>query len=116
MTPTALPEKVIADLSFDFWLFLFTRTYQSTIWPNVLASLTQRISREEFENHLGRVYKMRNRCAHHEPLIRWDVNREKEEILLVLDSIHQVASLIDVDAAEWSVDHSTVTERLRHRP
>lgn len=31
ISPPALPGKIIADLSFDFWRFLFTRTYQSTV-------------------------------------------------------------------------------------
>lgn len=116
MTPPALPGKIIADLSFDFWRFLFARTYQSTIWPKFLASLTRRVSREEFEKHLERIYTMRNRCAHHEPLVRHDVQRETRETLAVLASIHEIATLIDPDAAEWIAQHSTVKTSLAHRP
>ena len=116
MNPPALPGKIIADLSFDFWRFLFTRTYQSTVWPKVLASLTHKVSREDFEYHLERIYKMRNRCAHHEPLIRLDVQREKRQTLAVLDSIHTIAELIDPDAADWIAEHSTVTASLAKRP
>lgn len=116
MNPPALPGKIIADLSFDFWRFLFTRTYQSTVWPKVLASLTHKVSREEFEYHLERIYKMRNRCAHHEPLIRLDVQREKRQTLAVLDSIHTIAELIDPGAADWIAEHSTVAASLAKRP
>lgn len=116
MNPPALPGKIIADLSFDFWRFLFTRTYQSTVWPKVLASLTRKVSREDFEYHLERIYKMRNRCAHHEPLARLDAQREKKETLAVLDSIHAIAELIDPEAAEWIAEHSTVLASLAKRP
>lgn len=116
MNPPALPGKIIADLSFDFWRFLFTRTYQSTVWPKVLASLTHKVSREDFEYHLERIYKMRNRCAHHEPLIRLDVQREKRQTLAVLDSIHTIAKLIAPGAADWIAAHSTVTASLAKRP
>ena len=115
MTPTVLPGKIIADVSFDFWRFLFTRTYQSTVWPKILTSLTQRVSRQEFENHLGRIYKMRNRCTHHEPWARQDVQREKKETLAVLDSIHTIAELINPGAADWIAKHSTVTASLAQR-
>ncbi len=116
MTPTILPEKIIVDLSLDFWRFLFTRTYQSTVWPKFLSSLTRQVSREEFENHLERTYRMRNRCAHHEPLIRLDVQREKRETLAVLDSIHATAEQIDPSTADWIAEHSTVTASLAKRP
>lgn len=116
MNPPTLPGKIIADLSFDFCRFLFTRTYQSTVWPKVLASFTHKVSREEFEYHLERIYKIRNRCAHHEPLIRLDVQRERRETLAVLGSIHAIAELIDPDAAKWIAEHSTVTASLAKRP
>lgn len=32
------PGRVIAELSFDFWAYLFTNTYASTIWPLVKKS------------------------------------------------------------------------------
>ena len=59
---------------------------------------------------------MRNRCAHHEPLIRQDVQREKRQTLAVLDSIHAIAELIDPGAADWIAKHSTVTASLAKRP
>ena len=59
---------------------------------------------------------MRNRCAHHEPLVRDDVQRETRETLAVLASIHEIATLIDSDAAKWIAQHSTVKTSLAHRP
>lgn len=59
---------------------------------------------------------MRNRCAHHEPLSRLDVQREKRQTLAVLDSTHTLTELIDPDAADWIAKHSTVTASLAKRP
>ena len=65
----APPGKIIAELSFDFWRFLLSSYYQANIWPQVEKTLKKKPNnRQQFEGLVVTVYKMRNRCSHHESM------------------------------------------------
>jgi hypothetical protein len=78
--PTA--GKVIADLSFGFWPFLFTHDYKDLWWDNGEALLKavfphlpsnppphEKIGRKEIFERVSLCRDLRNRAMHHEPII-----------------------------------------------
>lgn len=102
--------KIIAELSFDFWRFLFSRQYQASIWPQIEKALKEKPdNRQQFEDLVVIVYNMRNRCSHHESIVQQhDIPREIAHLNSVDKAIHMVANFIDPDAAAWIKDNSRV--------
>jgi len=66
-----LPGKVVAELSFGFWRFLLARRYTASLWPALRPGFPYLPSadRRELEAPVTRLHQLRNRVAHHEPLI-----------------------------------------------
>lgn len=106
----APPGKIIAELSFDFWRFLLSSHYQASIWPQVKKALKRTPdSRQQFEELVVIVYKMRNRCSHHESIVQQrDRAREVAHLDSVDNAIQEVADFIDPHAAVWIKDNSRV--------
>lgn len=83
------PGKVIAELSFGFWRFLCTKSYLTSLWvPAVAAAFPQHPSsgnprqvRADVEGRMRRLYFLRNRIAHHEPVHRRNLARDHAETL-----------------------------------
>ncbi|SES24770.1 Abi family protein [Corynebacterium cystitidis] len=123
---TPPPGRVIAELSFDFWRYLFTNTYATTIWPLVQKTLvaTQDCNGDgslvpslaDFQDEVDVVYKLRNRCAHHEPIIKQNMQSENTELDQAQKAIKLLATWIDPDAAEWITAHSRITDLRSVRP
>ena len=114
----APPGKIIAELSFDFWRFLLSRHYQASIWPQVEKALEKKpTSRQQFEDLVDIVYKMRNRCSHHESIVHQrNIPRDVAYLNSVDDAIHMVANFIDPDAATWINGNSRVPTVRAQRP
>ena len=122
--------QVIAELSFDFWAYLFTSNYSSTIWPLVrktlVATPTAGIqssrtsifvpSLSVFKNEVDVAYRLRNRCAHHEPIIRKNRQEEESRLDRAQQAIETLSMWIDPNAAEWIAAHSRLFELRRNRP
>lgn len=71
-----LPGQVIAELSFDFWTYLFIERYPSMLWPLIQNQLhTTRVTTtsdrapriipplEEFRSEMDVAYRLQNRYA-----------------------------------------------------
>ncbi|MGV0428270.1 Abi family protein [Corynebacterium pyruviciproducens] len=114
----APPGKIIAELGFEFWRFLLSSHYQASIWPQVKKALKQKPnSRQQFEALVVIIYKMRNRCSHHESIVQQrDITREVEHLDSVDNAFYQVASFIDPEAAAWIKEHSQVPAIREQRP
>lgn len=114
----ALPDKIIAELSFDFWRFLLSRQYQASIWPQVEKTLKEKPdNRQQFEGLVVIVYNMRNRCCHDESIVQQrNVPREVAHLDSVDNAIQKVANFIDPDAATWIKDNSRVPAIRAQRP
>lgn len=124
------PGRVIAELNFDFWAYLFTKKYASTIWPLVRRSLVATPasttekggnvicvpSLNDFKRELDVVYKLRNRCAHHEPIIRR--NRQQEDACLdrAQEAIRLLTTWIAPAAAHWIASYSRLPHLRSVRP
>ena len=114
----ALPGKIIAELSFDFWRYLLSNHYQASIWPQVKRALKKPPdSRQQFEELVVIVYEMRNRCSHHESIVQ---QRDRASEVAHLDSvdnaIQEIAGFIDPHAATWIKNNSRVSALRAQRP
>jgi hypothetical protein len=89
-TPDPPPGKVVAELSFGFWRYLLARRYTPTLWPAIRHSFPHlpRGGRNDLENAVIRLHLLRNRIAHHEPLIRENLTARLSDLTFVLDAVN----------------------------
>ncbi|MDN6460626.1 MAG: Abi family protein [Corynebacterium flavescens] len=124
------PGRVIAELNFDFWAYLFTNTYTSTIWPpfrktlhgtplDVTEKNKNRVSLPslvDFKREVNVVYRLRNRCAHHEPIVKKSRHSEESHLDEAQQAIAQLATWIDPAAAQWIITRSRISDLRNNRP
>jgi len=80
---------VISELSFGFWLSLLGPSYDNPSggiahWRNCLHTVFDkagRIGRKDAYAELERIVRLRNRCAHHEPIVTMNIGAEYAHIL-----------------------------------
>lgn len=108
---TAAPAgKVIAELSFGFWVFLTARRHEPLIWlPHLARAYPSGTRRTQLHNGLSDLLKARNRVAHHEPATA----RAAREIIR---RIRGHARHISPELAQHITATSTVERIIRNRP
>lgn len=104
--------KVIAELTFDFWSNMFRNDY-GDLWRTkaniAFPGLAHGEGRHEIQLLVKKINRLRNRVAHHEPIL--DMN--------VPDLHSKIIKLVDLrcpKTAEWMRYHSTVNIAMRSRP
>ncbi|WP_165241497.1 Abi family protein [Corynebacterium lizhenjunii] len=110
------PGMVIAELTFDFWYYLLSAHYRPIVWPKVLRQLSARADWQEFHGQVRACYWLRNRVAHHEPLIKADYTVEMAYLDEVSAAISQVARWIDPALDTWVHFYSDVATLHAQRP
>lgn len=79
--PTA--GRVIAALSFSFWTAMFSPTYED-LWRSTLKDIARRegkaLVRKDFSRPLTQIRLLRNRIAHHEPILHWDLRKHHRSL------------------------------------
>lgn len=108
--------KVIAELTFDFWYYLLSTSYQASVWPKVRGELDGNPSRQQFQGKVMTLYDFRNRASHHEPIIRPSVADETAYLDEVAESVSQVAYWIAPGCPHWIRGQSTVSHWRSRRP
>lgn len=97
-----IPSKVIAELTFGFWVSLLNSKYEMLLWkqlrfafPDIAKDKKQR---KYVANPLNNIRKLRNRTYHNEPICWSLVNVEElhNQIMLVLAWINR-------DMPQWLV-------------
>lgn len=69
--PAAPPGKVIAELMFGFWRYLSTTAHHHPLWiPYLHNAFTPGTHRKAVDGPVDHLHRLRNRIAHHEPLLR----------------------------------------------
>ncbi|WP_221860996.1 Abi family protein [Microbacterium marinilacus] len=108
-----IPGKVVAELMFGFWRFLFSARYQSTIWPRVKTAFqgvpAHARDRAKLEEVVIRVHDLRNRVAHHEPVFHQPVHQHVADLIFI-------AGYVDDRAARMLADQTTIFDLLSRRP
>lgn len=107
--------RVVAELSMGFWRYLTAKRYLTTFWIPALQHgfTTPSTSAEEqrtwVEARLRDLHFVRNRAAHHEPLLRRDLSRDVVMAFELADAVHP-------DVGTWVRAQCTVHTVLKQRP
>ena len=100
------PGRVVAALSFGFWVALFAKRYEEDLWRPVLhRCFNPRQDRRHLHDRLNRIRRLRNRIVHHEPTLHKDLRADHDLILWTLD-------LLSPETKTWVEHHSRVPEVL----
>ena len=102
--------RIVAELSFGFWVALFAKRYEALLWRTDLNRIfTPRPNRQELYDQLNRLRTLRNRVAHHEPILQRDLQTDYQKLLWIL-------KMLSPEAASWVTHHSRVLEVLETKP
>jgi len=101
-------DKIIAELSFGFWVNLFKKPYEKKlrindlvkIFPHLPPKNIKRITRESIYKELNHIRNFRNRIFHYEKVINRNnyniIHNEIDEMLLYFDpELQQFSSRIN---------------------
>lgn len=109
--------KVIPELKFVFWEKLLTSRFDQRIWNSHLCSVfpfyDTNLSVSEMRNKLRtlleKVRGLRNRIAHHEPIIMRDLNAD-------FNNIDVLIKYRCSDTANWTKNNQFVTPLMALKP
>jgi hypothetical protein len=101
------PGRIVAALTFSFWTAMFGREYEP-LWQTTLHNIARRpggktLTRKDFSAPLTPIRKLRNRIAHHEPILEWDLPKHYRKII-------ELTGWLSPPAAEWCIAHSRFPE------
>lgn len=108
------PGQIIAELTLGFWRFT-SRGYMYTVWSPYLQHMfphARKKPRPQAVNaRLARIVSVRNRIAHHEPLLS-----RVAEVRGAYSDMLTLGEWINPAAASWWRDNATVETTLTDRP
>lgn len=124
----ASSDRVIAELTFGFWRYIFSRRYEQSFWKPALDSAftvpgkTLHDRRFTIEQEMIALNRLRNRLAHHQPIFKPQMRRGPGgtpiEVTLKRqhDGLLHVLSWIDPKLPTLVMQRSTVKDLLAKRP
>ncbi|NJC42039.1 hypothetical protein GGQ87_002334 [Brevundimonas alba] len=75
--------RIVAALTFSFWTSMFGREHDD-LWKRTLHRIGTRdgrfLARKDFTTRLTKVRLLRNRIAHHEPILYWNLPEHHQAI------------------------------------
>lgn len=77
--------RIVAELTFSFWTAMLSPVYES-LWRATLNRIAEsdegkRLPRKSFSRPLTQIRLLRNRTAHHEPILHWNLPKHHGNIL-----------------------------------
>ncbi len=95
--PTA--GRIVAALTFSFWTSMVSPAYEQ-LWQTTLHRVAKRengkgLRRKDFSTPLKPIRTLRNRIAHHEPILQWNLPKHYATILTL-------TGWLSPAAAEWT--------------
>ncbi|MFH5822241.1 hypothetical protein [Georgenia sp. AZ-5] len=105
------PGKVVAELNFGFWRYLLTPKYHPTLWvPGLRRCMPHANAKlKEISTTVGRVYALRNRIAHHEPI-------HHQHLARLHDDARKIAGWIAPVPATWIERYCLVDRIIAQKP
>jgi hypothetical protein len=99
-------SRIVAELSFGFWTGLTGPRY-SDLWRNHLVKIFPRrpVQRADVQLRLNSIRKLRNRIAHHEPILGRPLQKDVNQIFDTL-------SWISPMTARWVRSNNSFEERF----
>lgn len=108
--PSAPGGKVLAELTFGFWVYLTSSRLSASVWaPYLQQAYPKGSDRHSIHHGLDELRKARNRVAHHEPVHVAEVN-------VLIRRIRRYANYVSTELASYITDTSEVAAMLTHRP
>lgn len=108
-----IPSKddVISELSLDFWSNLFRAEYDRSIWQTNIKILfpCNTFTRASLQPEISKINRLRNRIAHHEPILDLNTSDIHAKIL-------NIVSGRSLESGKWIKSHSTFTQMMRTKP
>jgi len=101
----ASPDNVLADLSFRFWVGLFSRKYDRLWVSHLQAVFNPKPIRQELHEKLDRLRTLRNRIAHHEPILHRDLMAD-------LTDVKEIVGALSPTVLDWLNWHEQATVRF----
>ena len=113
----ASPGKVIPELSFGFWQRMFTGRFDGDLWnmhlhrvmPHMDSTATTQQRRGLIHTRLEYLRLLRNRIAHHEPLLKRNLHADFEQTIALI-------SWRCRETAQWTMHIEDVQSTLNRRP
>ena len=106
----ATPGRVVAELSFGFWVGLFANVYDQNLWRTDLYHLfSPRPQRRQLHEDLDKLRTLRNRIAHHEPIFQRALLDDYNRLTSILRSI-------DPHTCTWMEHNNRVLDVLAADP
>lgn len=95
---SSAPGRVIAALTFSFWTAMVSPSYES-LWRSTMSKIAmkpdgKRLSRKQLSRPLTKIRLLRNRIAHHEPILHWDLLGHHSNIV-------EITAWLSPAAAHW---------------
>ncbi len=92
------PGRIFAALTFGYWTAFLGKDYDRH-WQRGLHKIARRtdgrgLRRTELSEPLDRLRRLRNRVAHHEPILHWNLPKHH-------DNCHRLLGWIAPRAAQW---------------
>ncbi len=102
----AMPGAIVAALTFGYWTAMLGKEYENT-WQTNLHRIAQRadgkgLRRKDFTKLLGPLRPLRNRIAHHEPILHWNLRKHHAALL-------ELTGWLSPVAADWCRDQGRFT-------
>lgn len=102
--------RVVAGTSFGFWKAMFNRRYENLWRSHIHRAFTGKsVNRSDVARRLTAIAPFRNRLAHHEPIIKTDLERMYREIFELIE-------FVDPDAPGWVDSCVGVHRAIELRP
>jgi Abi-like protein len=103
-------HRIVAELSFGFWLALLRPHYTDEIWIPVLSRVVRgKANRKDFYKDLDYMRTLRNRIAHHQPIFKRHLLKDYQHII-------DMAGKLCPDTARWIDHHNEVQKVLLRKP
>lgn len=101
------PGRVVAALTFGYWTTFFNKKYEE-LWRHHLHKIiinkpAKLLIRKAFSSQLTPIRRLRNRIAHHEPILDQDLSKIHSNIL-------QLTKCLSPAAAQWCEAHCRFSE------
>lgn len=101
------PGRMVAELTFGFWVGLTGPKYSVDLWEKHLykAFPNAKLGRKQLNKRLESIRLLRNRVAHHEPILSRDLLKDVNRIL-------ETIGWISADTERWVRETSCFFERF----
>ena len=108
-------DQFVASMSLGFWVRLVGRggwvnggrkaDYDRTLWRPALHRAFPGHPRRKVQRRLDGLRQLRNRIAHHEPIVGRDLNKDHDDLL-------EAVGWISSDVRAWIESHSNLRDAL----